>query len=113
MLGEVPEGTVWRLPIAHGEGRYFADPATLDQLEANEQVVLRYCTPEGLFDPSANPNGSSRGIAGVCNRAGNVLGLMPHPERAAEKVLGSDDGRPFLQTIVDSWNVRKFESSKV
>jgi phosphoribosylformylglycinamidine synthase len=103
----VPVGTVWRLPIAHGEGRYYADPQTLDEIEANGQVVLRYCTPEGFPDPSANPNGSSRAIAGVCNAAGNVMGLMPHPERAAEAVLGGDDGRLFLQSVIAAWTAHQ------
>jgi phosphoribosylformylglycinamidine synthase len=109
LLGGAPEGTVWKLPIAHGEGRYYADPQTLDEIEANGQVVLRYCTPEGFPDPSANPNGSSRAIAGVCNVEGNVLGLMPHPERAAEAVLGGDDGRLFLQSVIAAWTTRKME----
>jgi phosphoribosylformylglycinamidine synthase subunit PurQ / glutaminase len=107
LLDDVPEGTVWRLPIAHGEGRYYADPTTLAEIEANGQVVLRYCTPEGFTDPSANPNGSSRAIAGVCNLAGNVLGLMPHPERAAEAVLGGDDGRLFLQSVLAAWTTHQ------
>jgi phosphoribosylformylglycinamidine synthase I len=106
LLDGVSDGTVWRLPIAHGEGRYYADPDTLTEIEANEQVVVRYCTPEGLVDPSANPNGSSRAIAGVCNLAGNVMGLMPHPERAAEALLGGDDGRRFLQSVIDAWTAR-------
>lgn len=103
LLSGVTEGTIWRLPIAHGEGRYFAAPETLAQLRENGQIVLRYCTPEGAFEPSANPNGSSEGIAGICNSRGNVLGLMPHPERAAEAVLGGDDGRLFLQAVVNAW----------
>jgi phosphoribosylformylglycinamidine synthase I len=102
LLGGAAPGAVWRLPIAHGEGRYFADPATLDRMEANGQVVLRYCAPDGSPDPAANPNGSSRAIAGVCNLEGNVLGLMPHPERAAEAILGTDDGNHFLQAIIQS-----------
>jgi len=106
LLDGVPEGTVWKLPIAHGEGRYYADPHTLDEIEANGQVVLRYSTPEGFPDPSANPNGSSRAIAGVCNPEGNVLGLMPHPERAAETMLGGDDGRLFLQSVIAAWTSR-------
>ncbi|MEO8286853.1 MAG: phosphoribosylformylglycinamidine synthase subunit PurQ [Chloroflexota bacterium] len=106
MLEQVPNGTIWRLPIAHGEGRYFADPDTLADLAANGQIVLRYTTAEGLSDPTANPNGSSEAIAGVCNKAGNVLGLMPHPERAAEALLGGDDGRLFLQSVVDAWTER-------
>ena len=107
LLDGVPTGTIWRLPIAHGEGRYYADPETLDELERNKQVVLRYCTPEGLVDRSANPNGSSNAIAGVCNRHGNVLGLMPHPERAAEALLGGDDGKLFLQSVIEAWTTRK------
>jgi phosphoribosylformylglycinamidine synthase len=103
LLQGVPAGTVWRLPIAHGEGRYYAGPDTLRDLQAHGQVVLRYCAPGGEADPSANPNGSSDAIAGICNPAGNVMGLMPHPERAAEVVLGGDDGRLFLQAAVDAW----------
>jgi phosphoribosylformylglycinamidine synthase len=106
LLAGVAAGTVWRLPIAHGEGRYFAGSDTLEQLQSKGQIVLRYTTPEGFLDPTANPNGSSGAIAGVCNAAGNVLGLMPHPERAAEAVLGGDDGRLFLQAVVDAWTAR-------
>lgn len=95
--GDVPGGTVWRLPIAHGEGRYFADPETLEALEAGGQVVLRYCTPAGAVEAAANPNGSSHGIAGICNAAGNILGLMPHPERAGEAIIGSSDGLALLR----------------
>ncbi len=103
LLAGVPAGTVWRLPIAHGEGRYFADPHTLARLNDRGQIVLRYCTPDGGVDPAANPNGSVHNIAGVCNEQGNVLGLMPHPERAAEAVLGGDDGRLFLQAVIRAW----------
>ena len=107
LLDGVPTGTIWRLPIAHGQGRYYAEPETLAEIEANKQVVLRYCSPTGLDSPSANPNGSSRAIAGVCNPAGNVLGLMPHPERAAEAMLGGDDGRLFLQSVIAAWTEHK------
>ncbi|HUP26963.1 MAG TPA: phosphoribosylformylglycinamidine synthase subunit PurQ [Chloroflexia bacterium] len=103
LLRGVPAGTVWRLPIAHGEGRYFAQPDVLSTLEQSQQVVLRYCTPDGSLDPTANPNGSSNAIAGVCNPAGNVLGLMPHPERAAEAILGGDHGRLFLHAVIEAW----------
>ena len=106
LLSTVPPGTVWRLPIAHGEGRYFAAPDTLDALDAEGQIALRYCAPDGTLDPLHNPNGSSLGIAGVCNPAGNVLGLMPHPERAAEAILGGDDGRLFLQRVIEAWRGR-------
>ncbi len=80
------------MPIAHGEGNYEDSPANLDQLEAERRVVLRYVSPEGAIDESWNFNGSARGIAGVTNERGNVLGLMPHPERCAEAVLGNTDG---------------------
>jgi len=103
LLSGVAPGTVWRLPIAHGEGRYFAGPEALEELDRNGQVVLRYCAPDGSLDPAVNPNGSSDAIAGVCNPQGNVLGLMPHPERAAESILGCDDGRRFLQALIDNW----------
>src|SRR4051794_33804799 len=112
LLEGVPTGTVWRLPIAHGEGRYFADPNTLRQLNDNGQVVLRYATAEGDTEGDSegpnlhNPNGSSEGMAGICNLAGNVMGLMPHPERAAEAILGEDDGRLFLQAMIDAWTRR-------
>ncbi len=79
----------------------------LAELEQSSQIVLRYSLPDGSLDPSANPNGSSDAIAGICNREGNVLGLMPHPERAAEAILGGDDGKLFLQAVVEAW--RKHE----
>ncbi len=94
-----------RMPVAHGEGCYYADDETLDALDRNGQVLFRYVDaagqPAGPDDP-ANPNGSLRAIAGVLNRAGNVAGLMPHPERAAETVLGSADGMGILRSLVDS-----------
>ena len=93
-------GQVLRLPIAHGEGSYHAAPETLDALEANRQVVFRYCDAEGAVTGAGNPNGSLRRIAGVCNRRRNVVGLMPHPERACESALGSEDGRVVLESVV-------------
>jgi phosphoribosylformylglycinamidine synthase len=93
-------GQVVRMPIAHGEGNYEDSPAALDQLESAGQVALRYCGPEGESDPAWNFNGSARGIAGVCNARGNVLGLMPHPERCAEEVLGNSDGLALFQSLV-------------
>lgn len=92
-------GSVLSLPIAHGDGAYFADDRTLDELEANDQIVFRYCDPSGDLTPGSNPNGSQRSIAGICNRAGNVVGLMPHPERATDPLLGSTDGRRVLESI--------------
>ena len=94
------------MPVAHGEGCYYADEATLDELERQGQVLFRYVDsagrPAGAGEDPANPNGSLRGIAGVMNRAGNVAGLMPHPERASEGLLGSDDGRAILLSLVES-----------
>jgi phosphoribosylformylglycinamidine synthase len=95
-----------RVPIAHGEGCYFADAATLDQLERDGQVLFRYVqadgSPAGETGDAANPNGSLRAIAGVMNAAGNVAGLMPHPECAVEPILGSDDGLGIIRSLVDS-----------
>jgi phosphoribosylformylglycinamidine synthase len=91
-----------KMPIAHAEGRYYADEATLDQLERNDQVLFRYCSPEGKFTAASNPNGAARGIAGICNEARNVFGMMPHPERASEAVLGNSDGRGLFEALVRS-----------
>ncbi len=93
-------GQILRIPISHGEGRYHADPPTLAELNANGQVVFRYCDARGARTEAANPNGSLEHIAGVCNATRNVLGLMPHPERAAEALLGSEDGLPFFQGLL-------------
>jgi phosphoribosylformylglycinamidine synthase len=95
------EGQVVTFPIAHGEGRYFADDAVLDRLEANDQVVFRYSTADGELTPDANPNGSTRNIAGIVNESSNVCGLMPHPERCVEALIGGDDGRFVFQSLVD------------
>lgn len=88
------------LPIAHGEGSYYADDATLAELDNNGQVVFRYCTAAGSPSPDSNPNGSLNNIAGICNRQGNVLGMMPHPERAADPLLGGTDGLGLFQGIL-------------
>lgn len=90
-----------RLPIAHNEGAYYADPETLARMKANGQIVLRYCDAEGRVTPVANPNGSVDHIAGICNEAGNVFGLMPHPERASEPLLGSADGLLLFESLLD------------
>ena len=92
--------TVLRIPISHGEGNYYADPDTLDELEANNQVIFRYCTEGGVVTEEANPNGSVRGIAGIVNRRGNVLGMMPHPERCCEELLGGTDGRAIFESVI-------------
>ncbi len=96
------KGDVLRLPIAHGDGNYFADADTLESLEARGQVVLRYCEADGQVTPEAAPNGAANNIAGICNEAGNVLGLMPHPERASESILGSVDGLRLFTSLADA-----------
>ncbi len=93
-------GQVLRVPVSHGEGNYFADGATLDALEANHQVLFRYCEPDGAITPAANPNGSRRNIAGIVSAAGNVAALMPHPERCGEALLGGEDGRLIFGSLV-------------
>jgi phosphoribosylformylglycinamidine synthase subunit PurQ / glutaminase len=98
-LGDMADGEVIRLPISHGEGRYVADASTLDELEASSQVVLRYADADGRVTAEANPNGSERGIAGIVNKAGNVLGLMPHPERASEAEVGGTDGLRLFRSL--------------
>lgn len=95
-------GQVIEIPIKHGEGSYYADAPTLAGLEERGQVLLRYVTPEGEVDPSANPNGAVAGIAGVVNEAGNVFGLMPHPEHAVEAGIGGLDGRLILGSMIDA-----------
>lgn len=86
------DGIPLKIPIAHGEGRFFANEHTLDQLEQNGQVIYRYCDESGQLTEEANPNGSTRNIAGICNEEGNVFGMMPHPERATSEILGNTDG---------------------
>ncbi|MDQ3701228.1 MAG: phosphoribosylformylglycinamidine synthase subunit PurQ [Chloroflexota bacterium] len=94
------QGQVLTMPIAHGDGNYFADPATLTELEAGGQVVFRYCDAAGRVTPDASPNGSLANIAGVRNRRGNVLGMMPHPERCSESILGGTDGLGLWQSAL-------------
>ncbi len=94
------EGQVIRIPIAHGDGRYTTDAGTLAQLEQRNQIVFRYVDANGALVGTANPNGSIAGIAGIVNQGGNVLGMMPHPERALETQLGSNDGRALFESIL-------------
>jgi phosphoribosylformylglycinamidine synthase I len=98
--GEAKTGQVLRIPIGHGEGNYFAPPDVLARLESNRQVVFRYTSPDGELSDSWNPNGSLNAIAGICNERGNVLGMMPHPERACEAILGGTDGLVVLKSVV-------------
>lgn len=93
-------GQIITLPIAHGEGCYYADPDTLAELEAHNQVLFRYCEPNGKISSQSNPNGSVNNIAGICNRRGNVVGMMPHPERAADPMLGGTDGLTLFQGVL-------------
>lgn len=95
-------GQVLRIPIAHYEGNYYAPVETLEELERGGQVVFRYCDPEGRLSTEANVNGALNSIAGIINRRGNVMGLMPHPERASEAVMGSQDGRLIFDSLVKS-----------
>lgn len=90
---------VYKIPVAHGEGRYYADEQTLNDLESNGQVILRYCNADGNLTPEANPNGSLRHIAGIRNKEGNVYGMMPHPERACSTALGNTDGRQIFELL--------------
>ena len=96
------EGQVLTMPIAHGEGHYFADDDTLKALEDERRVLFRYCDADGELTDDANPNGSLRAIAGICNAARNVIGLMPHPERCAEAAIGGEDGRAFFASIMET-----------
>ena len=103
----VPAGKLLRVPIAHGEGCYFADPETLAGMRSRGQVLWRYVDAQGAATEAANPNGSVDNIAGVCNEGRNVAGLMPHPERASEDVLGCSDGRLIFESIIHSLQQRR------
>jgi phosphoribosylformylglycinamidine synthase subunit PurQ / glutaminase len=96
------EGSLLRMPIAHGEGCYFADSETLRALNENGQIILRYCDGNGGTTPASNPNGSIENIAGICNRAGNVFGLMPHPDRACDARLGSANGAKIFRSMAET-----------
>jgi phosphoribosylformylglycinamidine synthase len=96
----IPSDRILRVPVAHGEGCYFADDATLEQLKANRQILWQYVTREGDVTDAASPNGSVHNIAGICNEQRNVAGMMPHPERASEALLGSADGRLIFESLV-------------
>ena len=92
-----------KIPIAHGEGRYFADDASLKKMRLNNQILFRYCTESGEVNEDVNPNGSVENIVGVCNETKNVFGMMPHPERAADAELGNEDGRLILESMIKSF----------
>ncbi len=105
-LNAAQPGQVLNVPIAHGEGNYTADEATLEELQANRQILVRYCDAQGEVTEAANPNGSLNNIAGICNAGRNVFGLMPHPERACEARLGSTDGNVIFQSILNHLGVK-------
>jgi phosphoribosylformylglycinamidine synthase len=94
------ENRAYKIPVAHGEGRFFASEAALDELEANNQVLFRYCDAHGNITEEANFNGTARNIAGIMNKQGNVFGMMPHPERAADAILGNTDGLAFFNSVL-------------
>ncbi len=99
---KIPPGKLLRVPVAHGEGSYFADEATLAELQAKDQILWQYCSATGELRDESNPNGSLLNIAGVCNERRNVAGLMPHPERASEELLGSADGRLIFESMIST-----------
>lgn len=94
-------GSIVKIPIAHGEGNYFIEPDKIDELEKNGQILFRYSSPTGELSPESNPNGSINNIAGITNKAGNVLGMMPHPERACSKTIGNDSGKFIFSSIAN------------
>ena len=96
------KGQVGEIPISHGEGNYYADPETLEKLENNDQVLFRYCDQKGYVSPESNPNGSVSNIAGIVNETGNVLGMMPHPERCCDELIGGVDGKFIFESIISS-----------
>ena len=100
LRGEGDQGKPLMIPIAHGEGRYYAEDKILDELEANNQVIYRYADEHGVINAAGNPNGALRNIAGICNAGRNVFGMMPHPERACSDALGNIDGRAILKTLL-------------
>lgn len=104
LIGKAVEDKALKIPVAHGEGRYFADAETLAKLESNNQVVFQYCNEEGTVDAAFNPNGAINDIAGICNEGRNVYGMMPHPERACSGVLGNTDGVEILRSLIASWS---------
>jgi len=91
---------IFKIPVAHGEGRYYADEQTLDELQVNGQIIFRYCDENGKINEASNPNGAIKNIAGICNASRNVFGMMPHPERACSEVLGNSDGRQIMKDLL-------------
>lgn len=104
---KIPRDKILKIPVAHGEGCYFADESTLEKLKANRQILWQYCDAAGNLTDAANPNGSLLNIAGICNERRNVAGLMPHPDRASETILGSDDGKWIFESIIAAFNANR------
>ena len=102
VVADIPENTVLKMPIAHAEGRFLIDDAGLEDLKRNDQVLFRYCEADGTVSEAANDNGSMDSIAGICNKARNVFGMMPHPERASEAALGGEDGKRLFSSLINS-----------
>lgn len=102
-----------RVPISHGEGNYFAEPSVIEQIEEQNRVVFRYCEPDGEITSQANPNGSLHNIAGIINKRGNVLGMMPHPERCCDALLGGEDGKFIFQSMIDALSVPSLSGASV
>lgn len=100
ILTQKLENRAYKVPIAHAEGNYYCDANTLDSLKANEQILFRYCDENGNITEAANPNGSLENIAGICNKGKNVFGMMPHPERASDSILGNIDGKYILESVL-------------
>jgi len=103
----IPKGKVLTIPIAHGEGRYYADAATLEKLNNNGQVIFKYCNENGEITADSNPNGSLENIAGICNETRNVFGMMPHPERASDEYLGNTDGKYIMSSLIKTIQAKK------
>ena len=105
----IPKGKVLTIPIAHGEGRYYADAATLEKLNKNGQIIFKYCNEKGEITNESNPNGSLENIAGICNETKNVFGMMPHPERASDEFLGNTDGKYIMNSLIEAVEAKKAE----
>jgi phosphoribosylformylglycinamidine synthase len=109
IINEAVGERVLKIPVAHGEGRYHADPEDIVEMLANQQVVFHYCDEHGKITSESNPNGSAGSIAGICNKAKNVFGMMPHPERATNALLGNTDGQYILNALKHSVNLTQYE----
>ena len=109
LTSRIPKDKVLTIPIAHGEGRYYADEATLERLNKNGQIIFKYCNEEGEVTADSNPNGSLQNIAGICNETKNVFGMMPHPERASDEFLANTDGKYILNSLIETVKAKKAE----